>query len=67
LIFSSTSIQSITFTIHKFHSSVAIPWSAQWKNLPAPRIELGPALQQADAPPSELRRTRKSVLFFSFF
>jgi hypothetical protein len=32
--------------------------SAQWENgVPSPRIELGPALQQADALPSELRRT----------
>ncbi len=35
-------------------------WSTQWKKPlwgAEPRIEVGPALQQADALPTELRRT----------
>ncbi len=55
------------------HSSVAIRrgsspsahrWSAHWEKPPRgaePRIEVGHTLQQADALPSELRRTRKHV------
>ncbi len=58
--------------IHTFiqlHSSIAIRWGlspsphclkAQWEDPPCgaePRIELGPALQQADALPTEPRRT----------
>ncbi len=54
--------------IHTVHSSFAIRrgsspsphrWSAQWEKPPRsaePRIELGPALQQADVLPSKLRR-----------
>jgi hypothetical protein len=55
--------------IHTIHLSVAIRWGlspsphrlkAQWEDPPCgaePRIELGPALQQADALPTEPRRT----------
>jgi hypothetical protein len=52
--------------IHTIHLSIAIRWGlshrlkAQWENPPCgaePRIELGPALQQADALPTEPRRT----------
>jgi hypothetical protein len=53
----------ISFHIHTIHLSVAIHGSlspshrlkAQWEDPPCvaePRIELGPALQQADAPPT---------------
>ncbi len=54
-------------TFHTIHSSVATRrgsspsphrWSAQWEKHPwvaEPGIELGPALQQADAQQSELR------------
>ncbi len=55
--------------IHTIHLSIAFRWglspflhrlSAQWERPPCgaePRIELGPALQQADALPTEPRRT----------
>jgi hypothetical protein len=55
--------------IHTIHSSVVIRWGlspsahrlkAQWEDPPCgaePRIELGPALQQAGALPTEPRRT----------
>jgi hypothetical protein len=55
--------------IYTIHLSVAIRWGlspsphrlkAQWEDPPCgaePRIELGPALQQADALPTEPRRT----------
>ncbi len=54
--------------IHTIHSSVSIRWGlslflhrfyAQWKPPcgAEPKIELGPALQQADALPTEPRRT----------
>jgi hypothetical protein len=58
-----------TFHSIILHSSFAIRWSlspfphrlcAQWGKLPCgaePRIELGPALQQADALPTEPSRT----------
>ncbi len=55
--------------IHTIHLSIAIRWGlspsphrlkAQWEDPPCGaelRIELGPALQQADALPTEPRRT----------
>jgi hypothetical protein len=55
--------------IHTIHLSIDIRWGlspfphrlyAQWETPPCgaePRIELGPALQQADALPTEPRRT----------
>jgi hypothetical protein len=61
-------ILNITY-IHTVHSSVVIRrgsspsphrWSAQWEKPPwgaEPSIDHGPALQQADALPTELRRT----------
>jgi hypothetical protein len=64
--------------IHTIHLSIAIRWGlspsphclkAQWEDPPCgaePRIELGPALQQADALPTEQRRTiteqRRTIL-----
>jgi hypothetical protein len=58
-----------SFHIHTIHLSIAIRWGlspyphclkAQWEDPPygaEPRIELGPALQQADVLPTEPRRT----------
>ncbi len=58
-----------SFHIHTIHLSIAIRWGlspylhclkAQWEDPPCgaePRIELGPALQQADVLPTEPRRT----------
>ncbi len=46
--------------IHTIHLSVTIRSYAQWETPPCgaePRIELEPALQQADALPNEPRRT----------
>jgi hypothetical protein len=65
--FFSTYIHS--FHIHTIHLSVAIHWGlspsphrfkAQWEDPPCgaePRIELGPALQQAGVLPTEPPRT----------
>jgi hypothetical protein len=59
--------------IHTIHLSIAIRWDlspsphrlkAQWEDPPCdaePRIELGPALQQADALPTEPRRTIRGL------
>ena len=67
-------IQSFTIS-HTIHLSVAIRWGlspsphrlkAQWEDPPCgaePRIELGPALQQADGLPTEPRRTIFLLLF----
>ncbi len=71
--FIHTYIHSITI-----HSSVSIRWSlspfhhrlyAQWGRPPCgaePRIELAPALQQADALPTEPRRTSEHYLICSW-
>jgi hypothetical protein len=60
--------------IHTIYISVAIRWGlspsphrlkAQWEDPPCgakPRIELGPALQQADALPTEPRRMMKNMM-----
>jgi hypothetical protein len=64
-----------SFISHSFHLSIAIRWGlspyphclkAQWEDPPCgaePRIELGPALQQADALPTASRRATREKIF----
>jgi hypothetical protein len=64
LIFHSTNIHSITF-IQYIHPSpfaevslhLLIAGQLSVKNVPEPKIDLGPAMQQADAHLTEPRRT----------